>query len=153
MKKRNDYNIDISKIDVKYIKVIEKIINMNEINDMSDFECFENIYHFIKAFPNLSDEDYYRLSKYNYEEDWFCFLYEGVGNDIKKALDYCVNYSNEIEDMYLHYLIFNQYLGNDIKKKDYLYVNLENIKSLYDEAYDKMLKKTKLEEKLCVKIS
>ena len=27
------------------------------------------------------------LSRYNYEEEWFCYLYSGLGNDIKAALD------------------------------------------------------------------
>ena len=156
IKRNSDYSeIDVSKLDVKYLQIFENIINTNEKSDdkMPTLECFENICQFINAFPDLDDEDYYRLSRYNYEEEWFCYLYNGLGNLIKTALDYCSNYSKDIQDMYLHYLIFNKYLGNDIKKKKYLFVNLKNIKDAYNESYAKMLKVIETKEKICVKIS
>ena len=147
--------IDISKLDRKYLNVVKNVIEMNEKSkDKSTTpECFENICHFINAFPGLSDDDYYRLSRYNYEEEWFGYLYSGLGNDIKTALDYCSNYSRDIEDEYLHYLIFNKYLGNDIKDNKYLFVSLGDIDRLYDESYREMLRKIEKEEKLCVRIS
>ena len=82
--------IDVSKVDSKYLDVVMNVIK--DDNKQPNSECFENICHFIEAFPNLSDEDYYRLSRYNYEEEWFCYLYNGLGNDIKIALNYCSNY-------------------------------------------------------------
>ena len=51
-----------------------------------------------------------------------------------------------IGDKYLHYLIFSKYLGNDIKDKKYLFVNLEDIGKLYDESYQKVLRKIEKEE-------
>ena len=145
----NNYDeIDISKIDDKYLNVIKNVINRNTENKC---ECFENIYHFISAFPNLSDDDYYRLSKYSYEEEWFCYLYSGLGDSIKTALDYCFKYDDEVQSMYLHYLIFLKYLGNDIKNEKYLFVNMEYIKSKYDEVYKKVLKKIETQEKLLVR--
>ena len=151
-KKNKDYGeIDLSRIDKKYLNVVKKVININKRISIS--ECLENIYHFIDAFPNLSDEDYFRLSRYNYEEDWFCYLYNGLGADIKKALDYCSSHSEDTQDKYLHYLIFNKYLGNNIKDKKYLFVDLKCIDTLYNESYKKMLKKIETVENLCVKIS
>lgn len=148
-------DIDISILDKKYINIVKNVIDMNEKSKdkLPTSECFENICHFINAFPGLSDEDYYRLSRYNYEEEWFCYLYSGLGSDIKTALDYCSDYSDGVEDMYLHYLIFNKYLGNDIKDKKYLFVSLDNIDKLYNESYQQMLRKIEKEEKLSVRIS
>ena len=147
--------IDVSKLGKQHLNVVMNILDMNDRSEekIPASECFMNICHFISAFPDLSDEDYYRLSRYNYEEEWFCYLYRGLGNNIKIALDYCSSYSDEVQDMYLHYLIFIKYLGNDIKKKQYLFVNLEDIEKLYKEAYEKMLIKIEKEEKLCIKIS